>query len=61
MGSVVASTRTKDGNGVDVTLEDGRVITADVLVGADGIWSKVRAQMFDEPSVKAGSTAVHRV
>ena len=60
MGSAVAKYENrKDGNGVDVTLEDGRVITADVLVGADGIWSKVRAQMFDEPSgVKgAGSTA----
>jgi hypothetical protein len=48
-----------DGGGVLVTLEDGREIRADVLLGADGIWSKVRSQMFKEPSgVKgAGSTA----
>jgi len=60
MGSAIAKYENRnDGKGVDVTLEDGRVVTADVLVGADGIWSKVRAQMFGEPGgVKgAGSTA----
>ncbi len=49
----------KYGGGVLVTLEDGREIHADILLGADGIWSKVRSQLFNEPSgVKgAGSTA----
>lgn len=29
-------------NGVSVTLEDGSVHRGDILVGADGIWSKIR-------------------
>ena len=37
--------------GVSVTLEDGRVFTGDVLVGADGIWSKIRKQMVGESNV----------
>ncbi|CAM9747975.1 unnamed protein product [Discosporangium mesarthrocarpum] len=34
--------------GVTVKLEDGGVVHGDVLVGADGIWSQVRAQMWNE-------------
>eukprot|EP00752_Nemacystus_decipiens_P002003 g1924.t1 len=34
--------------GVTVKLEDGGEVHADVLVGADGIWSQVRAQMWNE-------------
>lgn len=34
-----------EGKGLKVTLEDGTVAYADVLVGADGIWSSVRRQM----------------
>lgn len=34
--------------GVTVNLEDGGKIHADILVGADGIWSQVRAQMWKE-------------
>ena len=29
-------------------LEDGRTFAADVLVGADGIWSKIRKQLIGE-------------
>merc|ERR1719407_476160 len=41
--------------GVNVAMEDGRVIEAHVLVGADGIWSNVRAAMRDEPARGEGS------
>lgn len=51
----VASYKNTD-NGVEVTLEDGSVHHADVLVGADGIWSQVRAQMWNEP-LKGGDSA----
>lgn len=34
--------------GVAVTLSSGEVVRADALVGADGIWSTVRAQMYGE-------------
>jgi zeaxanthin epoxidase len=34
-----------EGKGVKITLEDGTIAYADVLVGADGIWSSVRRIM----------------
>ena len=40
---------------VDVKLEDDQVVAGDVLVGADGIWSQVRAAMRDEPARGDGS------
>jgi salicylate hydroxylase len=36
----------QDADGVTVTLADGTTVTGDVLVGADGIHSTVRAQLF---------------
>lgn len=36
------------GNGVTVNLADGTKADADILVGSDGIWSAVRAQMYGE-------------
>ena len=36
----------QDGHGVTIRLADGRIVTGDVLVGADGIHSTVRAQLF---------------
>ena len=41
--------------GVTVTLADGTSDEADVLVGSDGIWSAVRAQMYKEGPIKAKS------
>lgn len=35
-----------DGNKVTVELENGQKYEGDVLIGADGIWSKVRKQLF---------------
>lgn len=40
--------------GVTVKLSDGTTEEADILVGADGIWSAVRAQMYNEGKVKEG-------
>jgi len=34
-----------DGKGLKITLTDGSIAYADVLVGADGIWSSVRRQL----------------
>ena len=36
-----------EGKGLKITLDDGTVAYADVLVGADGIWSSVRRIMHD--------------
>ncbi|KAI3984299.1 hypothetical protein MKX01_011253 [Papaver californicum] len=36
----------EDPDKVTVVLEDGRKFEGDVLVGADGIWSKVRSKLF---------------
>jgi len=41
--------------GVSAKLGDGTNVDVDVLVGADGIWSAVRAQMYDEGEIKAPS------
>jgi len=41
--------------GVTAKLGDGTTVEADVLVGADGIWSAVRAEMYNEGEVKAKS------
>ena len=35
------------GDGVVLELEDGRRITGDVVVGADGVHSRLRAHLFD--------------
>mmetsp|Transcript_11338 Transcript_11338/g.16993 ORF Transcript_11338/g.16993 Transcript_11338/m.16993 type:complete len:549 (+) Transcript_11338:145-1791(+) len=42
-------------NAVSVTMESGAVHTGDVLIGADGIWSNVRATMRNEPARGDGS------
>ena len=42
-------------DGVTVQLADGSTEDADILIGADGIWSAVRAQMYQEGDVKRAS------
>jgi len=44
-----------DGKGVSVVLDSGEVIDGDVLIGADGIWSAVRATLRGEPIRGDGS------
>jgi zeaxanthin epoxidase len=46
---VVGYVRNTKGSGVVVKLESGATVEGDVLIGADGIWSAVRATMRDEP------------
>jgi zeaxanthin epoxidase len=49
-GDGVASyERNKNGHGVKVHLDSGKVVEGDVLIGADVICSAVRATMRDEP------------
>ncbi|KDP20392.1 hypothetical protein JCGZ_05275 [Jatropha curcas] len=42
----------EDSSKVTVILEDGRRYNGDVLVGADGIWSKVRSKLFGQEDAK---------
>jgi len=53
-GAAVASYRNTP-EGVSVSLQNGDTVDADVLVGSDGIWSAVRAQMYDEGEIKGTS------
>merc|ERR1719182_416278 len=46
-GAGVESYRNTPSGGVTAVLADGEEVVGDVLVGADGIWSKVRATMND--------------
>jgi len=45
------------GHGVKVTLDSGKEVEGDVLIGADGIWSAVRSTMRNEPMKGEGSGA----
>lgn len=37
---------TNEGKRIDLMLQNGQRFEGDVLIGADGIWSKVRTQLF---------------
>jgi len=52
---VVGYVRNKNGAGVEVQMDSGESVQGDVLIGADGIWSSVRASMRDEPKRGEGS------
>ena len=54
-GCSVKSFEQRPGGGVRVTTEDGRAFEADALVGADGIWSNVRSQLWEQPARGEGS------
>jgi zeaxanthin epoxidase len=55
-GNGVAGYETQpDGTGVRAILENGEHIDGDVIIGADGIWSAVRASMRNEPAKGEGS------
>ena len=49
-----------ENEGVKVTLADGSTADADILVGSDGIWSAVRAQMYGEEIKKSSSNLKKR-
>jgi zeaxanthin epoxidase len=60
-GNPVTSYRNKGkGEGVEVMLDDGTKVDADVLVGADGIWSAVRAVMYGEEIKETSSDRMRR-
>lgn len=52
---VVRYETNSNGYGVKAVMESGNVVEGDVLLGADGIWSSVRATMRDEPVRGDGS------
>jgi geranylgeranyl reductase family protein len=49
MGRKVTSVDVRHGT---VTLKDGTVVRANVIIGADGVWSKVRKALFPEQRFK---------
>ncbi|WP_285575321.1 FAD-dependent oxidoreductase [Actinoallomurus iriomotensis] len=56
--SKVVSTRTLGDGRHEVTLTDGTVLTADLLIGADGTWSRVRPLVSDARPAYTGVSMV---
>ncbi|WP_393101654.1 FAD-dependent oxidoreductase [Streptomyces sp. LN325] len=57
-GAKATGVRTLDDGRHEVTLADGGTFTADVLIGADGAWSKVRPLVSDATPVYSGLSFV---
>ncbi|GGR28350.1 FAD-dependent oxidoreductase [Deinococcus ruber] len=53
-GSKVTAVRRLETGQHEVSLENGRVFTTDLLIGADGAWSKVRPLVSDDVPVYSG-------
>lgn len=59
-GNPVAGYENKPEGGVTVKLADGTTVDADVLVGSDGIWSAVRAEMYGEQIKETSADKLRR-
>lgn len=57
-GAKAIGTRTLADDHHEVTLADGRVFTADLLIGADGAWSRVRPLVSDAAPAYTGVSFV---
>jgi 2-polyprenyl-6-methoxyphenol hydroxylase-like FAD-dependent oxidoreductase len=50
----------QDGRGVRVRLADGETLTADALLGADGLWSKVRQSIVGDGKPRVSGHIAYR-
>ena len=57
--AIVSYQKDANGRGVQAMLSSGKTLRGDVLIGADGIWSTVRATMRGAPSKGEGSGATY--
>lgn len=57
-GTKLDEARPRPGGGHELTLSDGAVLTTDVLVGADGAWSRVRPLVSDAVPAYSGLSFV---
>lgn len=50
----------QDGSSATALLTDGSRVTGDVLIGADGLWSKIRAQMLGDGAPRVSGHSTYR-